>query len=487
MKRILTAILICLSIVLLLTACGHDQKETETDTPEKAANEWMQSLLELNGITLSKRTCTVKQSEIQSQTFWLSGLVGLSRYVARQSVDLEVDTSDVHMNLRCKTRFRALVGVSGTVRSAVLGVVSQSQINTNFAMVWESERWKWCGEIADTSLWSCESPRLDAPLTQAYYSPDGTFGFRYPQGWTLNTDEEVPILVNDDRAWAWFMSRVPEPDVVVVIVVDPFTAAQLDPSGNLSDLSAFARNLASSLTQEMDDPALGTWNTAEITIAGRRAVTLYVDAAQSNVSMEMLIFVVEVGDSAVSMIGAFAPRGQMKQVEATITGMAETLIYDTTGIPQVDDPSPADSENRQNGSSPGAVVVPTVTTDGGSSEAQDKPDNLLEELHRSMMKQTRKWADDIDARDTLEKYYSWLDSGDRWVVEKLPFFIDLLEFFGKIPIAGGLYRFWADHSFSCSLLVIIVLVWGQAISDPDKAARAAKRETPTGGTSAQAK
>lgn len=475
MFRIGVAVCVLLCVVLVVSACG-EQDGGNGDSPEKAAEEWTQALLEFDGITLGRRTCVIKQGELQNSTFWLSGLMGLSRYLLGQQVELEVDISDVDFDQQCKGKYRAKVAVSGVIRTAVLANYTEGSIRSTYSVVWESGRWKWCGELADPTAWSCESPGPDAPLTQRYTSRDGKLTFRYPDGWAINTDSGMPVLVNDDRAWAWMSSQIPEPESVMIMVVDPQAISRLNNSQPIRDLPTLSRQIAQSLAESMGQPGLNSGDLSEFTLSGRDAVKLYLDVDTQGAALEAILVAVQVTDAEVSGVMALTPRGQMSTFEPVALAITETLTYRGDGAQ-----SSGESWNRPDGgnSEPGQLVIspPLIVpdtsgapprTDSDPDEASQKADNLLEEVERYVRKENLNLAGKVGLRGELEDLYvSWERRNVKWdafMADKLPFMVDLLDYLGDIPNIGGFFRYLGDH-LALTVVWLVLIILGGVMSE----------------------
>jgi hypothetical protein len=115
-------------LVSLLSACGIG------DSPEKAAREWLDALLNMDGNKLMERTCAEQQEAVQEAGLWVS-------FTGEQ---IEADVSD----LRFKTVYRsgdtARVRVTGEIRTAILAVATVEEVDEEWQMVREDGKWKWC-------------------------------------------------------------------------------------------------------------------------------------------------------------------------------------------------------------------------------------------------------------------------------------------------------------------------------------------------------
>lgn len=144
MKRVLTAVILFMLTPVLLLSC--DTSDHNTDSPEKAAKAWVDAFLKLDGNALTERTCSDKQAEVQTAGFWMSAFSVLGELLVEQ--ELDVDTDDLSFTVLGNRDEHASVRVHGIVRSAVLAYGQETPIDTTFEMVFETKKWKWCGETA---------------------------------------------------------------------------------------------------------------------------------------------------------------------------------------------------------------------------------------------------------------------------------------------------------------------------------------------------
>jgi len=132
--RAVVTIVIAASI---LTACGIG------DSPKKAAREWLDALVNMDGNTLMDRTCTEQKEAMQEAGLWVSvvGILGQS-FTGQQ---IEADISDVRFETVSRNGDTARVRVTGEIRVAILAFAHAQQMDEEWQMVREDGEWKWCG------------------------------------------------------------------------------------------------------------------------------------------------------------------------------------------------------------------------------------------------------------------------------------------------------------------------------------------------------
>lgn len=123
--------------VCLLTACGTGE------TPESAAEEWLEALANMDGNELLERTCAEQQGNVQEAGLWLSAFAVLAQSFTGQQT--EADISDLNFAVVDKSGDTARVRVSGQIRTAVLAVAQVQEVDEVWRMVREDGKWKWCG------------------------------------------------------------------------------------------------------------------------------------------------------------------------------------------------------------------------------------------------------------------------------------------------------------------------------------------------------
>lgn len=126
-----------LVLFIALVSCGIG------DSPEKAAQEWIEALVSMDGNTLMARTCAAQQGYVQEAGLWYSliGMFGQS-FTGQQA---EVDLSDLNFKTVKRSGDTAQVRVTGEMRVAILAVAQSQYVDEVWTMVREEGKWKWCG------------------------------------------------------------------------------------------------------------------------------------------------------------------------------------------------------------------------------------------------------------------------------------------------------------------------------------------------------
>jgi hypothetical protein len=114
-----------------------------TDSPERAAEEWMQALLTIDSAKLAARTCGTLQKEVDDAGGWQAALGGES--VRPQ--DIEVDLSDLTFTTLRREGDTAVVSIHGVYRISILGVADSGEADHTCRVVREGGRWRYCGEV----------------------------------------------------------------------------------------------------------------------------------------------------------------------------------------------------------------------------------------------------------------------------------------------------------------------------------------------------
>jgi hypothetical protein len=137
MKYKVIVILILLPSIVL-AACA--------DSPERAAREWFDAMLNLDGNTILERTCLTQRAYIQEIGLWNSAIAllpqmfGLNMESQGDVSGLEFSTIDINSNETV-----ASVRVSGEIRMAVLALAQSYPVDETWLMVKEDGGWRWCG------------------------------------------------------------------------------------------------------------------------------------------------------------------------------------------------------------------------------------------------------------------------------------------------------------------------------------------------------
>jgi len=132
--HVTATIVIALSV---LAACGTG------DSPERAAREWLEALLNMDGNELIERTCAEQRANVQTAGLWLSAFGVLGQSLTGQQA--QADVSDLRFETVSRSGQTARVRVTGEIRVAILAVAQAQQVDEVWQMVWEDGKWKWCG------------------------------------------------------------------------------------------------------------------------------------------------------------------------------------------------------------------------------------------------------------------------------------------------------------------------------------------------------
>jgi hypothetical protein len=179
------------------------------DSPEKAAQEWVQAFANLDGNKIAERTCAAQQANVQ-QAGLLNSVVGLfgQQTIGQQA---NTDVSGLKFTTVSRSSNIAAVRVTGQIRVAVLGLSQTQDINETWSIARENGKWKWCGQT-----------RASIPSTPSTTALDATFlgqdggnfaGQLCTTGTTndnihihltgLRTDRPVSIRVDDPAGGVW--------------------------------------------------------------------------------------------------------------------------------------------------------------------------------------------------------------------------------------------------------------------------------------------
>ena len=133
-----TWIILTLTLIGILTSC------VLADSPERAAQEWLQAFGNLDGNKLAERTCAAQQENIQQAGLWASvfGIFG-QMTIGQQG---KTDVSDLKFTTVRSSGDEAYVRVTGQIRVAVLALSQTQKVDETWRMVKEDGKWKWCGQ-----------------------------------------------------------------------------------------------------------------------------------------------------------------------------------------------------------------------------------------------------------------------------------------------------------------------------------------------------
>lgn len=156
--RSATLVVLTFALVSGLTACGLG------DSPEKAAEEWVQAFANLDGNKINERTCAAQRPNVQQAGMWSSVFSIFSQQTIGQPS--KTDISGLKFATVSNSGHSANVRVTGQIRVAVLALSQTQDIDETWGMVQEEGEWNWCGQVSP----SAPSPRIALP-TQIVSAP----------------------------------------------------------------------------------------------------------------------------------------------------------------------------------------------------------------------------------------------------------------------------------------------------------------------------
>lgn len=131
------------------------------ESPKTTAKTWFEAMWALEGEAVLDRTC--------DQEIWVSNAVnggtsiaallsylgvpaaeGIDIDLTELSEQLQVDISRLTYEEEDTGDIYAVVAVTGQMRFEVFGGVFPYRLNETWQMVWEDDRWKWCGRQETT-------------------------------------------------------------------------------------------------------------------------------------------------------------------------------------------------------------------------------------------------------------------------------------------------------------------------------------------------
>lgn len=142
MKR--ASLLLTFALVSALTACGLG------DSPEKAAQEWVQAFANLDGNKIAERTCAAQQANVQQAGLWNSVFNLFGQQTVGQQA--KTDVSGLKFTTVSSGGNTANVRVIGQVRVAILALSQTQDVDEIWRMVQEDGKWKWCGQAGGRTL-----------------------------------------------------------------------------------------------------------------------------------------------------------------------------------------------------------------------------------------------------------------------------------------------------------------------------------------------
>lgn len=141
-------VLYCLTCLLFISGC--------TRASEAGAKRWIKASVEMDWATLSKLTCSGHQLDVQSM-----GVVSsLITYVAPEVIneltgtqlgkllkEYKIDASDIKYKELSNFGDKAVVHAEGSMTMTVLHMPITIPVDSDYDMIKEDGRWKWCGGV----------------------------------------------------------------------------------------------------------------------------------------------------------------------------------------------------------------------------------------------------------------------------------------------------------------------------------------------------
>lgn len=152
-----------LMIVIVLVACGTTSQggnsqqnpaqqfvQVVTDSPDKAAKEYLQGLADLDGLKVDDLTCSSQKEALKQTGLAATALIMLGQNYTGQQV--KVDISGLQITTVQSSGDSASVQVAGKIRTAIGLEVQSQQINDKWRMVKEEGKWKYCGKVEPAAM-----------------------------------------------------------------------------------------------------------------------------------------------------------------------------------------------------------------------------------------------------------------------------------------------------------------------------------------------
>lgn len=114
--------------------------------PAGAARRYLQASVAFDGNELARRTCAAQQQALMEAGLVITALDMIANYYVDMGLeDVDFDISDLKFRVVSQTGDRALVRVSGEMRTSLLLLSVPAPIDDTWLMVRENGRWKYCG------------------------------------------------------------------------------------------------------------------------------------------------------------------------------------------------------------------------------------------------------------------------------------------------------------------------------------------------------
>lgn len=123
---------------LLLTGCA--------DSPERAAKQWFDAMLNMDGNKILDRTCLEQRAAIQEWGLWNSAFALLPQLFGLD-IKSQGDVSGLKFSRTSINADETVanVRVYGEIRVAVLAFAQAYPVDETWLMIKEDGAWRWCG------------------------------------------------------------------------------------------------------------------------------------------------------------------------------------------------------------------------------------------------------------------------------------------------------------------------------------------------------
>ena len=114
--------------------------------PTAAARRYMQAAVTYDGNELARRTCAAQQQALMEAGLVITALDLIANYYVDLGLeDIDFDLRDLEFTAISRAGDRAVVRVSGELRTSLLLLSVPGQVEDTWLMVREDGRWKNCG------------------------------------------------------------------------------------------------------------------------------------------------------------------------------------------------------------------------------------------------------------------------------------------------------------------------------------------------------
>lgn len=114
--------------------------------PAGAARRYLQAAVAYDGNELARRTCAAQQQALMEAGLVITALNMIANYYVDMGLeDVDFDLSDLEFTVVSRTGDRAVVRISGELRTSILLLSVPGRVDDTWLMVREDGRWKYCG------------------------------------------------------------------------------------------------------------------------------------------------------------------------------------------------------------------------------------------------------------------------------------------------------------------------------------------------------